>query len=189
LKLKSKTVELSSVGNVLFERSRRAKRLSVSIRPFKGVRVAVPRGVSFETAHSFARSKAGWIKKHLDQMAGLEKQAKTLAGRRPIDRPAARKILVERLNFLAQKYGFSYNRVFIRNQKTRWGSCSNKNNINLNINLVRLPQELIDYTLLHELVHTRIKNHSRRFWDQMDALRGDAKKIDRKLSAYEVFLI
>jgi predicted metal-dependent hydrolase len=86
-------------------------------------------------------------------------------------------------------HGFAYNRVFIKNQKTRWGSCSNKNNINLNINLVRLPQELIDYTILHELVHTRIKNHSSKFWDQMDVLLGDARKIDKKLSAYEVLLI
>jgi hypothetical protein len=187
--VKSKTVELSSVGTVLFERSRRAKRLSVSIRPFKGVRVAVPFGVSFESAQSFARSKAGWIKKHLGKMERLEQQAKTLAIKGPIDRTADRKILIDRLNFLARKYGFSYNRVFIRNQKTRWGSCSNKNNINLNINLVRLPQELIDYTIVHELVHTRVKNHSPKFWNQMDALLGDAKKIDKKLSMYEVLLI
>jgi hypothetical protein len=189
LKVNSKTVELKSVGTVLIERSRRAKRISVSIRPFKGVRVAVPVGVSFETARSFAQSKAGWIKKHLSHMERLEQQAKSLASSGPIDRAAARQRLVGRLEQLARRHGFTYNRVFIKNQKTRWGSCSNKNNINLNINLVRLPQELMDYTLLHELVHTRIKNHSSKFWDQMDALLGDAKKIDKELSAYEVLLI
>ena len=187
--MKSKTVELKSVGTVLIERSIRAKRISVSIRPFKGVRVAVPYGVSFETARSFAQSKAGWIKKHLNKMERLEQRAKTLAASGPIDRSAARKLLFNRLEQLARIHGFSYNRVFIKNQKTRWGSCSNKNNINLNINLVRLPQELIDYTLLHELVHTRVKNHSPKFWDQMDALLGDARKIDKKLSAYEVLLV
>jgi len=187
--VKSQTVELRSVGTVLIERSRRAKRISVSIRPFKGVRVAVPFGVSFETARSFAQSKAGWIKKHLSKMERLEQRAMTLANSGPLDRLAARKLLFDRLEQLAQKHGFTYNRVFIKNQKTRWGSCSNKNNINLNINLVRLPQELIDYTLLHELIHTRIKNHSQKFWDQMDALLGDARKIDKKLSAYEVLLI
>jgi predicted metal-dependent hydrolase len=119
----------------------------------------------------------------------LEQRAKMLANNGPLERPAARKLLVDRLNQLAQKHGFTYNRVFIKNQKTRWGSCSKKNNINLNINLVRLPQELIDYTILHELVHTRVKNHSPKFWDQMDALLGDAKKIDKKLSSYEVLLI
>ncbi|MEJ2169825.1 MAG: DUF45 domain-containing protein, partial [Desulfobacterales bacterium] len=79
MKLKSKTVELKCVGTVLIERSPRAKRISVSIRPFKGVRVAVPYGVSFETARSFAQSKAGWIKKHLNKMERLEQRAKTLA--------------------------------------------------------------------------------------------------------------
>ena len=189
MKLQSKKVELGGVGTVLFERSRRAKRISISIRPLKGVRVAVPYGVSFDRARMFARSKADWIKKHLEKMAFLEYRARVAAAGDPINRTAARQFLIDRLRYLAKKHGFTYNRVFIRNQKTRWGSCSAKNNINLNLNLVRLPQELIDYTILHELVHTRIKNHGPRFWDQMDALVGDAKKIDKELSAYEFLLI
>ena len=187
--MKSKTVELSKVGTVLLERSRRAKRISVSIRPFKGVRVAVPYGVSFEAAQLFAQSKASWIYKHRVKMEQLELRAKLLEADDPIDRQAARKFLVERLDYLANRYGFNYNRVFIRNQKTRWGSCSNKNNINLNMKLVRLPQELIDYTILHELVHTRVKNHGRQFWFLMDRLLGDARKIDKRLSDYEFLLI
>ena len=189
LKPKAKTVELSSIGTILLERSPRAKRISVSIRPFKGVRVAVPHGVSFDQALSFARSKAGWISRHRGKMAQLELKARELSRAGTIDRAAARKILIDRLDYLAGKYGFTYQRVFIRNQKTRWGSCSTKNNINLNVNLVRLPDELIDYTLLHELVHTRVKNHSQKFWHQMDLLLGDAKKIDKKLRAYEYLLI
>ncbi len=187
--MESKTVELKSAGTILIERSRHAKRMSLSVRPFKGARVAVPYGVSFASAEMFARSKAGWIKKHLDKMAQLEQEARALSKSNPINRAAARKHLIDRLNQLSQKHGFNYNRVFIKNQKTRWGSCSAKNNINLNINLVRLPDDLIDYTLLHELVHTRIKNHSRRFWDQMDTLLGDAKKLDSQLGGYKVLLI
>ncbi len=106
----------------------------------------------------------------------------------PIDRQAARRRLVDRLNYLAGKHDFQYNRVFIKNQKTRWGSCSGKNNINLNVNLVRLPDELIDYTILHELVHTRIKNHGQRFWAQLDRLLGDAGKLDRALNEYNFLL-
>ncbi len=187
--MESKTIEINNVGTILIERSRQAKHLSVSVRPFKGARVAVPFGVSFDSAEMFARSKTGWIKKHLDKMALMEREAGALSKSNPINRATARKQLIDRLNFLSQKHGFNYNRVFIKNQKTRWGSCSGKNNINLNINLARLPDELIDYTILHELVHTRIKNHSRRFWDQMDKLVGNAKKLDSKLNEYKVFLI
>ena len=187
--MKTKTIEIKSVGRVNMERSRRAKHISVSVRPFKGVRVAVPRGVSFASAELFAQSKAGWIKKHLEKMQKRELAANVFTDNNPIDRKAARLHLVERLDYLAQKYGFEYNRVFIKNQKTRWGSCSGQNNINLNVNLVRLPEKLVDYTLLHELVHTRIKNHGKQFWAQMDRLLGDARKLDRALSEYNLLLL
>jgi len=189
--VEAKTVELKSVGPIQMERSRRAKHINVSVRPYKGVRVAVPVGVSFASAELFAQSKAGWIKKHVAKMAQMERAARILSENNRnnrIDRPTARKQLVDRLNYLAQKHGFQYNRVFIRNQKTRWGSCSGKNNINLNVNLVRLPDELRDYTILHELVHTRIKNHGDRFWAQLDGLLGDAGKLDRALNDYNLML-
>lgn len=189
MKLQSKTIELKSVGTILIERSRHAKHMSLSVRPFRGARIAVPFGVSFASAEIFARSKIDWLKKHLDKMTKMEREARALAKASPIDRAAARRRLVDRLDQLSQKHGFTYKRVFIKNQKTRWGSCSGKNNISLNINLVRLPDDLIDYTILHELVHTRIKNHGRQFWDQMDKLLGDAKRLDRKLSEYRVLLI
>ena len=182
--MKAKTIELKNVGTVLMERSRRARRLSISVRPFKGARVAVPFGISFGRAQRFAQAKAGWIKRHLGKMEKLEQRCRQLSNASPIREPAARRFLIDRLDHLAKKHGFSYNRVFIRNQKTRWGSCSKKDNINLNINLVRLPSALIDYTLLHELVHTRIKNHGKQFWDQMDELLGDAKELDKRLSQY-----
>ena len=187
--MEAKIVELKNIGSILIERSRRAKHLSLSVKPFKGARVAVPIGVSFASAEMFARSKTGWLKKHLDKMVFMEQEARALSKSKPVNQAAARQGLIDRLNFLSQKHGFNYSRVFIKNQKTRWGSCSGKNNINLNINLIRLPDELIDYTILHELVHTRVKNHGRRFWDQMDKLVGDAKKLDSKLSEYRVLLI
>jgi predicted metal-dependent hydrolase len=186
--VEAKTVELKSVGPIQMERSRRAKHINVSVRPYKGVRVAVPVGVSFASAERFAQSKAGWIKKQVAKMEQMEGAARVLSESNPIDRPTARKLLVDRLNYLAQKHGFQYNRVFIRNQKTRWGSCSGKNNINLNVNLVRLPDELRDYTILHELVHTRIKNHGKRFWAQLDRLLGDARILDRALNDYNLML-
>jgi len=187
--MKSKTVQIRGVGDVLLERSNRAKHMSLSIRPFRGARVAVPRGVSFVAAEKFAHTKTSWIKKHLETMTFIEKQAEVLKESHPIDKGKARKHLVERLDELCKRNGFKYNRVFVKNQKTRWGSCSDKNNINLNVNLVQLPDELIDYVILHELVHTRVKNHSILFWEELSKFVGDPKSIDKKLREYTPSLL
>lgn len=184
-----KVVSLEGGGHVLLERSGRAKHISLSVKPFKGVRVAVPFGVSFNKAEEVVHSKTDWIKKHLNKMDQLEKEAIEQSNNSLMDRKVARALLVRRIHELSDKYGLTYNRVFVKNQKTRWGSCSLKNNINLNINLVRLPDELIDYTIFHELVHTRVKNHSKRFWDELDKLVGESRKLDKKLSRYRALLI
>ena len=187
--MKSRKFEIKGVGEIFLERSTRAKHISLSVRPFKGVRVAVPYSVSFDKAEKVAQSKAGWIKKHLDQMKLFEQEATELKKNNHINREKSKKRLVKRLNELSEKHGLTYNKVFVKNQKTRWGSCSGKNNINLNVNLVRLPDELIDYTILHELLHTLIKNHSKRFWDELDKLVLDARKLDKELNKYNMLLI
>jgi len=187
--MKSKKLRISGVGDVLLERSNRAKHMSLSIRPFRGARVAVPRSVSFAAAEKFAHSKTSWIKKHLDKMVAIEKQAEVLKESKPINRIEAGKYLVERLNELCSRNGFKYHRVFVKNQKTRWGSCSVKNNINLNINLVRLPDHLMDYVILHELVHTKIKDHSKLFWEELSKFVEDPKTIDKQLRQYSPSLI
>ena len=74
----------------------------------------------------------------------------------------------------------------MKNQRTLWGSCSHRNNINLNVNLLRLPEELRDYVILHELVHTRHKNHSRAFWRDLDRFVGDAKGLQRHLRQFRL---
>ena len=180
----SKKVQIKGVGDVLLDRSQRAKHMSLSIRPFRGVRVAVPRGVSFTAAEKFAHSKTSWIKKHLEKIASIEKQAEVLKKNKPIDRVMAKKHLVERLDEICKQNGFKYNRVFVKNQKTRWGSCSDKNNINLNVNLARLPDHLIDYVILHELVHTKIKDHGKLFWEELSKFLKDPKSLDKKLRQY-----
>ena len=76
--------------------------------------------------------------------------------------------------------------LIIKNAKTRWGSCSSINNINLNLHLMRLSDELIDYVILHELVHTKIKNHQKEFWDLLNIVSGDAKGLDRELKKYYI---
>jgi hypothetical protein len=105
-----------------------------------------------------------------------------------IYRYEARKILPPRLTELAQKNGFQFSKLTIRNNKRNWGSCSARNNISLNLQMMKLPEELIDYVLLHELVHTRIKNHGPLFWEKLDELTNfrarELSKQVRKFSTY-----
>ena len=183
-------IHIEPIGRVLFERSLRARRLNVSIKPFRGVRVAMPRTASLRQAEKFVHAKLAWIIKHLDRMKVLELQHQAAKVNAPvIDRDAARRKLQIRLDALAVLNGFTYNRLCIRNQKTRWGSCSATNNINLNAKLVLLPDQLIDYVLLHELLHTRIKNHGQEFWEELDGLTGDAKGLARTLRSYGMKLL
>ncbi len=179
------TIEIEDVGLVLFERSQRAKHIIISVKPLQGVRVAVPYSSSFKKAEVFVNAKKAWINRHREEMKQHEqKYHYNHAETGYIDETKARETLVEKLESLASKFGFSYNRVFIRNQKTRWGSCSGKNNISLNIKLARLPVELIDYVILHELTHTIIKNHSKVFWQEMDKLVGNGKQMASRLRVY-----
>ena len=99
-------------------------------------------------------------------------------------RKEAKDYLPQRVKELAEKNSFRFKKVSVRNSKTRWGSCSYDNNINLNLHLMRLPNHLIDYVILHELVHTKIKNHSKDFWNLLDVVTRNAKKLDKELKNY-----
>lgn len=187
--MQSKKVILEGVGEILLERSSRARHINLSVKPFRGVRIAVPKGVSFNEALDIARNKSDWLAKHLARMALVEQTVLARNVESDISPSQARTILVQRLEVLAARHGFTYNRVFIRNQKTRWGSCSHKNNINLNAKLVHLPQSLMDYTILHELVHTRIKHHGPQFWEALSKQIPNPRELDRQLNAYWMLLV
>jgi predicted metal-dependent hydrolase len=134
-------------------------------------------------AEAFVRQKRGWILKHLERMRRWEAEGSIDEPLKvPMPEAEARKMLRSRVEELARLYGFSFNRVFIRRQKTRWGSCSGKNNINLNLKLASLPEMLRDYVILHELMHTRIKNHGRGFWQELGKLVGDARGLRDRLN-------
>ena len=127
-----------------------------------------------------------WIEKHLRKFKELENEHESPPLPK-IDVAKAKGALIMRLREIADLHGFHYAKVTIRKQKTRWGSCSAKNNISLNINLVRLPDQLRDYVMLHELVHTRIKNHSKEFWAELDkAVGGNAKALAKKVRNYKL---
>lgn len=102
-------------------------------------------------------------------------------------RAEAKAILPIRLSSLAQKHGFRYGRVTIRNNISRWGSCSAQDNISLSLHLMRMPDHLVDYVLLHELCHTVHKNHGSKFHALLDRVtsgrHGDLRREMRRYSA------
>ena len=124
---------------------------------------------------------------------------------RPNTRPAARQQLIKdgvekalrqeskaylprRLRYLAMTHGFSYERVRFTHAKSRWGSCSTTGTISLNIMLMSLPNELIDYVLLHELNHTRHMDHSREFWQDLEKVCPHAKRRRNWLKQFSPYL-
>ncbi|MDZ7624327.1 MAG: SprT family zinc-dependent metalloprotease [Ignavibacteriaceae bacterium] len=98
----------------------------------------------------------------------------------------AKQYLPDKVNELAEKFGFKFNKLTLKNIKSRWGSCSRKNNINLSIHLIRLPDHLIDYVILHELVHTVHHNHSAKFWKMLNDITGGSKVLDDEFKKYRI---
>jgi len=169
--------------NVLFHHSKRARRLSITVKPDASVRVTIPRAACRKAAEQFLASRQHWIRRHLERIAQRPRPAPPRP-MHPVDRVRAGRLLAGRLNELARRHRFTYNRLTIRRQKTRWGSCSHQNNISLNARLIDLPPELIDYVLLHELLHTRIKNHSPHFWAELQKLLPGMRTLRRQLRTH-----
>jgi predicted metal-dependent hydrolase len=193
MNIDSKIVNIPPIGPVTIVKSQRAKLIRITINQDKTIRLTIPRGKSVDNSMQFLHSKIPWIAKHQQRLSRLENIPTNL--RQPkINKRQAINALISRLEELAKNHNFKYNKVTIRNQKTKWGSCSAKNNISLNINLVRLPNELRDYVILHELVHTRFKNHSREFWAELDKFvvssstnsSRNAKELSKKLKKYRL---
>ena len=93
----------------------------------------------------------------------------------------AMKVIPERVEYFSKLMGVTYGRITIRNQKTRWGSCSSKGNLNFNCLLMMTPPEVIDYVVVHELCHRKEMNHSKQFWSEVEKVLPDYKKAEKWL--------
>jgi predicted metal-dependent hydrolase len=114
---------------------------------------------------------------------GLSKYSSKYAGKLLENklRPLARQLINDNLEELAEEFNFKYNRVSIRNQSSRFGSCSSKGNLNLNWQIIFFPKSKFRHILLHELTHLKIKNHSKYFWQQLSLYDPNAKANNKWL--------
>lgn len=163
-KKSEKIIHDDQLGEIVLRKNPGSRRMSIRVHPSKGISVIVPYLVPYMAAEAFFRLNKSRI------IAIVQKQKAKYGNVTAPDpelieqlRARAKAELPSSLKELADRYGFTYNRVTIKHNSTNWGSCSARNNINLNLNLMRLPQVLRDYVLLHELCHLRHHDHGDAF--------------------------
>ncbi|MBT3684014.1 MAG: M48 family metallopeptidase [Chloroflexi bacterium] len=189
---KSQTITSKSTdpefGEIRLIPTRNSRSIRIYVRPFEGLVVKFPGGIPQKKVKHFIDNKREWIRQALERARITEqKSIEHFSSQAAPSASEIRKSLTVRLNELAGIHGFTYNKVSLRNQKSRWGSCSGQNNISLNQKLYFLPEPLRDYVLVHELAHTLEKNHSPAFWEilfkifgkiQTNAMRKELKAFD-----------
>jgi predicted metal-dependent hydrolase len=153
-------------GATVFTRHRWARRYILRVLDDGTVRVTLPRWGSKREARAFVEQSAAWI----------AKQRQRVAARPPAAHPEeaelrrrASKELPPMLLALARAHGITVSAISVRNQRSRWGACSSRGSITLNWRLILVPQFVRDYVMVHELMHRREMNHSKRFWRHVAA--------------------
>lgn len=165
-------------------KSWRARRLRLSIYIDGRLVVTQPRFFSDRVVESFLVNHAAWIIKRLDNfktrpvplLAGPGRRADYLA-----KKETARRLVNDRLEHFNKFYNLKYKKISIRNQATRWGSCSRRGNLSFNYRLVDLTPAVADYIIVHELCHLREFNHSSRFWRLVAQTLPNYKELRRGL--------
>jgi len=167
----------------ILKNNSRSRRITIRIKSDGIVSVTKPKSISIKQVEDFILSKKDWINdniKSIDKISVPKLTRKDYLHYRKI----AYDTVLKKIDLYNQHYGFKYNNISIRDQKTRWGSCSRKRNLNFNYKLALISPRLVDYVVVHELCHLGQFNHSLKFWnlvgetipDYMDR-RRELKKI------------
>ena len=147
------------------------KTVSIQVKPNEVI-VRAPTRMKQNEIEKFVETKRNWIEKHLQSVS--EKQ-KLLQNTEPYTEEEirsfvakAKEFISQKVEFFADRIGVTYNKITIRCQRTRWGSCSSKGNLNFNCLLVLLSDEVVDSVIVHELCHRKYMNHSAKFYEEVE---------------------
>lgn len=182
-KTKSRKKIEEYIGNTHIIRVPRLRRMSLRVKPTGEALVRAPMRVSLGEIRRFLAEHESWIDKQRKNHAKLVPLSRE---RLLYLRAEAKKFLPERVRALALKHGFQYKSVSFRHQKSRWGSCSHRNTLSLNIELMRLPLELCDYIILHELTHTIHKHHQDAFWNHLERVLPGSLILDKRMREWKI---
>ena len=163
------------------------KTMALQIAPDGHLVMRLPRRLPEKEAFDFAMRHEGWIGKNYRKVTEQKREQPVYAEeeiRAYIEK--LRPVLEHRVSYYAARMGVDYGRITIRNQRTRWGSCSSAGNLNFNWRLSLLPESLCDYVIVHELAHRLEMNHSARFWMHVARILPDYKERRRLLKAYRI---
>lgn len=157
----------------------RSKSIRIRIINQGLLKISKPFWVSQKRALKFVQQKSDWIVKNL---AKLEREKISINyGNYQRDKEKARQLIYSRLNYFSRFYNFKVNKIFVRNQSTRWGSCSARNNLNFNYRILYLDPDLADYIIVHEICHLFELNHSADFWKLVARQIPDYRERRKKL--------
>ncbi|RHR24176.1 M48 family peptidase [Clostridium sp. AF19-22AC] len=159
------------------------KTLAIQILPDGSVKVRAPKRCPKSTIECFLNEKESWILKHVNKAMQNPPVMKNLLSVQERNRyiKIARDIFTQKTAYYASILNVTYGRISIREQKTRWGSCSSEGNLNFNWRLIFAPEEVLDYIVVHELAHRREMNHSQAFYAIVKSILPDYKKSQKWL--------
>lgn len=169
------------------------KTMAVQIKPDGQVIVRAPLRASSVQIQRFVAEHEAWITRHLSEIEQKQQNTPPVEKltREELEYLASEALMVipERVRYYAPKIGVTYGRITIRNQKTRWGSCSSKGNLNFNCLLMLAPREVLDSVVVHELCHRRHMNHSRDFYNEIYRVFPDYDRCHKWLKDYGGMLL
>ncbi|MCX6795064.1 MAG: SprT family zinc-dependent metalloprotease [Candidatus Falkowbacteria bacterium] len=162
---------------------RRSRRLRLAVHHDGRVVITKPYFLSKAAAEAFLRSKTEWVKAKLEHFKNMPAPLVRPHNRQDYlkHKEEARALVISRLEYFNRFYNFKYQRISIRDQKTRWGSCSRTGNLNFSYRLLELTPAAADYIIVHELCHLREMNHSVRFWGLVSKTVPDYERLRREL--------